>query len=537
MAVITASPKVNIKNLGMAVTNTPNSQVIKPRIRPIDPRSEYVSGGGNSWLTANFLKSLPRYVDDVTADFGSDLYDRMLNDAQVASMFRLLRLSVVGNDYKLLGQVSDKNRQDYGISQEITDFCARNLKSLDTEFITILLSMLEALGYGNKVAEITYTECNKGQDAGKICLRSIKVKPRDVYLFVIDAYYNLVGILGLLPGTSNTIIGYNLIAVSKDGTNLPANFLPRDKFWVYSFSPKDNDPRGTSLLRPAYSGWFAKQQSWQDYLKYLSQFGSPSLIAKLPPATESQNLFDSDNNLVVDPTTGLPLRLDARLAYEDTLAGFRNGSFMVIPSDAEVQALTVPNGGGEFQNAFSFFNTEIMQAITSQSLGTSEGQHNARAASETHIGVLDRLVAYCKETLCNSFEKDVLYNLVFCNYGQDAADMYTPELVLPDIEQKDFVGYANGISALVKYSYLDKSQYQGIDAMLGLPPRDPDSLLEIDIPMQPGSENPDSDSEGNEVEQPATKDNVMSEVENTDDYVASNGNKDIKPKRNKKVGK
>src|SRR4051812_23143490 len=50
---------------------------------PGDPKKEYAAGGTeNVWLSS-YARALPPYIDDLTLDFGPDLYVRMLRDAQV----------------------------------------------------------------------------------------------------------------------------------------------------------------------------------------------------------------------------------------------------------------------------------------------------------------------------------------------------------------------------------------------------------------------------------------------------------------------
>src|SRR5690349_13463040 len=54
-----------------------------PMPLPGDPKKEYAAGGTeNVWLTS-YARALPHYIDDLTLDFGPDLYVRMLRDPQV----------------------------------------------------------------------------------------------------------------------------------------------------------------------------------------------------------------------------------------------------------------------------------------------------------------------------------------------------------------------------------------------------------------------------------------------------------------------
>src|SRR5579871_2036028 len=50
---------------------------------------EYVAGGGWAWY-GQVARTLPNSIDDATADFGDDLYERMMFDPQVASVINIL---------------------------------------------------------------------------------------------------------------------------------------------------------------------------------------------------------------------------------------------------------------------------------------------------------------------------------------------------------------------------------------------------------------------------------------------------------------
>jgi hypothetical protein len=100
-------------------------------------------------------------------------------------------------------------------------------------------------------------------------LRALKVKPIRSVAFVTDAYLNVLGLVGAKPG--QTVPAVSDLA--------PAEIIPREKFCILSWRPKDGDPRGTSVLRPAYDPWWRKRQTIPEYLKYLAQFAGPSLWA------------------------------------------------------------------------------------------------------------------------------------------------------------------------------------------------------------------------------------------------------------------
>jgi hypothetical protein len=81
-----------------------------PDPRPADLRREYVAGGALGWY-GPYVRSLPWTIDDVTRDFGDDLYERMLYDAQVAACVQVLKASVLESGMVLTSRSRKKSSQ------------------------------------------------------------------------------------------------------------------------------------------------------------------------------------------------------------------------------------------------------------------------------------------------------------------------------------------------------------------------------------------------------------------------------------------
>src|SRR5579862_5148332 len=73
-----------------------HTSVLKAR-----PELEYVAGGSYNW-TASYLRALPFYVDDVTRDFGDDLYERMLLDSKCSQCVHTFKMAILGQEVGLL---------------------------------------------------------------------------------------------------------------------------------------------------------------------------------------------------------------------------------------------------------------------------------------------------------------------------------------------------------------------------------------------------------------------------------------------------
>lgn len=434
------------------------------------PTDEYVSAGGYVWL-ARYIKALPFYIDDTTRDFGDDLYERMMLDPQISSCMNVLKSAVLAEGIELT-QIEDEDQEVPTLggptagkrtikaasdqSKEIADFCRRNLDNLARPLAEVAWELLDALAVGNKIGEMVYRIAQGGQDAGKLCLGAIKIKPRRSYSFVVDVYFNVLGIIGLIPGQGAPVIVESIIG---EPGQIP-NLLPRQKFVVYTNRGEVGDPRGQSDLRPAYNAWWTKMQTWGEYMKYIAQFASPSLWAETAPNAQTYT----------DPVSGLVQQPEQVLLA--TLMSLRNGSVVAVPNGAKITPIEMRGEGAPFLQSIDLSDRQITKAILYQTLATEEGQHMARAASETHQDILGLRIRTIKRTLAEVIRRDVLKPLVEYNYGKDAAAELTPTVSLGQTEHQDFAEDAKAVAALVTSGFMHRTQFPETDTMLSLPARD-----------------------------------------------------------------
>lgn len=424
-----------------------------PNTQPAALDQEYVVAGGFWWWKGNAARglALPWAIDDITQDFGDDLYDRMELDSQVAACDIGLRAAVLEDGFHLSSAIDDADADGYQQANDLVTFCEKNLDDLDTPLDDTAWDLLGAIGRGNRVAEIVYHPFDTSPLPGRAVLQNLMVKPREMTAFVVDPYMRTLGLMarsldrpaGVLPGA--LIVPLNT-----------PNLLPREKFAIVTFRPHNNDPRGTSAYRPAYNPWNLKMQAWQDYLKYLAQFATPIIVGKTVPGVLDRP----------DPTTGLTIRaVDALL---EQLLKLHNSSAIAVQGGAEIELLFSTGEGKAFLNAIALFNEEITKAITTQTLATNEGQHQARAAASVHQDALDTLIRQAKRSICHTLRRDVLRNLIRYNFG-DAAVLLTPKISLGELQVEDA---ASMITAFSHVGFaIHPSQMAGIDRRLNLPAR------------------------------------------------------------------
>lgn len=440
-----------------------------PYVLKANPLTEYVAGSPTQ-AYAGFFRSLGFAIDDITADFASDLYDRMAFDPTIKGNTRLVKSAILSEEVSLASPVHDESEDGFGKAQDILDFCNRVLENLETPLEDVLRDMLEAFSHGNRVAEQIYEQPTSGVDNGKLVLTKLKVKPRQTTAFVVDFYRNVIGLIGYIPG-----VGFPVQTGSFIDPARQPNLLPREKFAVLTWEPKDGDPRGTSSLRSAYWPWQAKAQVMPQYLSYLAKFASPSLWATTGPDAQSVSTSNADGTIVDSPPA---LQLGAQMA------NFYNGSYIVLPNGARVDAIHVTGDGQAFLKAFEFFDAQMTYAMLSQTLSTGQAQHASRAQATVHQDILSLLIREGKNAVCRMIRRDILMPLVRYNFGEDAVTL-TPNASLGEVESRDV---APLITALASAGYvIANSQLPSIDELIGIEQRSQEDIIEAQLVAEGGA--------------------------------------------------
>lgn len=442
-----------------------------------NPLTEYVAGG-SPFFTGTPLRVLPWSVDDISIAFGPELYDRMMVDDEVSASVGTLVSGALSDGIEVVPAVPDKLDARYGDAAAIADFCARSLAALDPMLDDFARDMAHgALVHGHKIAEQVYRLETQGEDAGKLVLDSLKVKSRRSCAFVVDRYLNVVGILAQRNSVTNgAILAAPILADPLTGTNLTENndLLPREKFAVLTWSMADSDPRGASILRPAYRPWWKKVQTDPEHMRWAAQFASPSLIGTTEENAQPYPATNADGTPQLD-AYGNQLQVSPEQTMANTLAGFKNGTAVAFPFGSTTKPLEVHSDGHQFIAMFDHFDRAIAKAILHQTLATGEGQHDSRAAAGVHQDILDQLIKRLKRTIAHMLKKDVLTPLVRYNFG-DAALSLVPDLSLGDTVEADKAPQQTSLAAMWTAGMMTPSQLPDAYADVGLPPSTPQDL-------------------------------------------------------------
>lgn len=429
-----------------------------------EAHQEYVAAGGRTWHAyGNAIMPLPWAIDDITRDFGADLYLRMLRDPQCLAVVNIFKASILDSGIRLASARPKPEQDGHKKAARLLEFCQEALDRIDT-LTESLWNQLDAIAVGNKIAEQTYIDHN-----GRLWLDKYKVKPARSLAFAVDAYMNVIGLLATIPGVSSQAQTGTLIG----DVSVQPNLLPRGKFAILSFRSEDSDPRGTSILRAAYTPWWAKMQVYPEYLKFLAQFAGPSIVGVTAPDAKGDYDYDGDGLAV----PGSYKSAERRLA--DALLELRNGSAIAVPNGAAVTPLAVDYaaGGTAFDTAFGLFDRQIVKAVLHQTLATEEAQHGTRAQASVHQDALSMVLVQAKLSVARMIRADILRALIRYNFGDKYVPL-TPLVNLGETEQQDVTPLMLAVAALERVGWFTDSQRPAVDSLLNLPQRTPEELAQ-----------------------------------------------------------
>ncbi len=392
------------------------------------------------------IQGLAQHPDLLTAELGINVYTAMLYDAQVNACVTFWKAAILEDGVKLTPPVNDPDADGFQLCRTFIDEASHMFDAMPIALDDVMWDMLNSIVYGLKVAETIWEVRDNRLDIARI-----KVKPVKAVSVVVDQFMNLVGIIGAKPGQIQTIT--DLSGVSN------GMVLPLEKFALLSFRPEDADPRGKSILRPAYDAWWRKRQIIPEYLKFLSQFAGPSIIGYTPEDASLEDAVDEDGN-ATSPEEGML----------STLVQWRNGSAAAFPGGSSVDIHKSEGEGLAFTNAIASANLEITKSILGQELATEQSKYMARAAAEVHQDVLDTLIRQGKQASVRMLYHQLLVRWIRYNYGDKYVPL-TPRATLGTVENRDRSKLMMAVAALERASYFAPEQKPEIDKLLGFPVR------------------------------------------------------------------
>jgi phage gp29-like protein len=202
--------------------------------------------------------------------------------------------------------------------------------------------------------------------------------------------------------------------------------LPPEKFIVYTFDPRYEDPYGNAMLRTAYWPYWFKTNLIKFLLLYAERFGQPTVVGQYPRGMTEQE----------------------RATLLEQLEQIQNDTRGIIPEGSIVNFLeAVKDNQAMFRGSIEYFDDQMRLIILGQTLTSSEGQRSGSLAlGNVHEGVRSDILAADAEDLSYSLTEQVLNPLIDYNFGNLPN---RPRLVIPYREAAGSLQEAETVSKLV----------------------------------------------------------------------------------------
>lgn len=396
-----------------------------------------------------------RNASELLAKHGYDLYRRMLMDSEVdASTDAIVQASTSQS----LGVTNPLtiDQDGYDLVQEVVHFVTLALQYLPIDDWR-KAQIRQALTFGNAVSEIDWEYAQEGPIAGKIYINQLRLQRPEDYGFVVDRWGEVYGVAPL--NQAGVFPLGNLIPLSDEHSNFIKGLVPRYKLSVWTWDKASTDPRGTSILIPAYIGWWSKQRAIEEWSCWLGRYAQPSLWATPGPnAVPICVTHPGGAQTITQPTEAL---LQA-------LVKFKSASVLALPYGSELNLIQATGSVEPFLRSIELFDKQITRAILGQHLATGEGDTQSNSASQLHALILRQLIATVRGFMARMITEEILNPLVQANYPDLPQELY-PVLNLGDSD--GFPPTVTEIAVLFQSGYFTEDQLPAIDKLLGLPIR------------------------------------------------------------------
>lgn len=383
----------------------------------------------------------------------------MRNDSELHASVEFLIDALFSDGVQLSGAIFE-GEPEYEAAEEIKDFVSRALlESPQTQFLPVMKELARgAVYYGHKVAEIVLRLEETGADKGKLVLDKLKVKPNKATAFVVDEFYNVIGLVGVRKGQAS---------ISSGSIN-PENVIPTHKFFICTLETEDADPRGVSQIKSAFEPFCDKRETRKQFSVYRRKCSVRSFIATTPANAKEIQVRNADNTpKIVD---GVPVTVSINKSTGDTLAKMVNDTVAVFSEGTVVTSLDADGKGEQFKLSYDISNSDIRKAVLLQTMATGEAEKGGLGTGghETHERVLGRRVDSFRDVIAKQ-----IYNLakllVSLNFGADKVHL-TPSSSLGSFDKAET---KDKLTAAVDAGYvLHESQFDELDAEFNFPRRD-----------------------------------------------------------------
>lgn len=368
---------------------------------PTDTLSAAASEYYPQWLGPQYALASP---DDLIGRQGMAIYREMQADAAVFSALRLLRDAVLSSPLEITAEGDDD------LAEEAADFARESFEYLDGQTCReVLDEMLDGLAMGFSCVEKVWREAYPAGHpwAGKIAYRRFVPLPQETVTFKVDRAGEIEP-----DGIWQSDPSRHYIAASTS----PAHYvkLPRDRFAIWAWQKRWNNPLGYSILRAAYAPWEAKKQGRLWWGRYLELHGIPIV------AVESNE----------QDTTSLIRKV--KMGLLSKVIATKPGTKITFeaPSGAAANA--------NFQAFLDYQDGQIKSALLNPSLLMSTSDSGPAGSSGAQQDAFLWFVDSIRTSLAAAVRDQIVRPLIEMNYG-DAVDVPCVKFAETDANRLDVI--------------------------------------------------------------------------------------------------
>lgn len=209
---------------------------------------------------------------------GTEVFDYMLNDDQIASTALLKKVARLATSFRI--HPGGKTKKD----KRIADFVRYALfEHMEITVRKLIFNFMTGMDYGYSISEKIQEYVPRGKWEGFVVYKNISPKSPSGFLFDRDEYGNLKP-NGVVQNTNKG--NYNWTTLRDRMSGMP--HYPRDKFVIYSHNSRFRNPYGTSDLRAAYRPWISKDIMIKYWNMYLEKYGAPIPMCEIPAGVDPE---------------------------------------------------------------------------------------------------------------------------------------------------------------------------------------------------------------------------------------------------------
>ena len=336
------------------------------KVKKTAPGTDEISAVASEDLYETFIGNAIENPDQVvnreSRGKGLQLYEEMEDkDGHIATVIQTRKLGVISREWFV------EPASDSAEDQRKADFVEDVLKKIS--FDKARLAQLDSLMKGFAVSEIMW-EVSEGQ----IWIKTFK--HRKPWRFVFDREEQL-----------------RLITEKNITEGEP---VPMEKFWIYTFCERYENPYGKPLGQKLYWPYLFKKNNLKWWAIFNEKFGSPTPVGKYPPGTNK----------------------DKQDVLLQAIASVQQETGIVIPNDMMIEFLEAQRTGSfaTYKGFMTWCDELQSKIVLGQTLTTQQGENGARSLGEVHDDVRLDILKADADSLMESLNEGPVRQLVDFNF-------------------------------------------------------------------------------------------------------------------------